>query len=274
MLKDMSSLLINFLLRPQMNVVTLWVGIFTFSTVPLVVNVPETYFSEKKNIINQWYVKQCWLWTLLITGPYMILTAFVYGGDSSRKTVFRAVLRLLCGTVIWFVWTLQAFPFVENITGVCLKQNNHPDFTVNDKWDCKKIGGHWNAFDISGHSFLLTYIILFISSEIKIHRHWYKIPTKASLLLQIGSKSLILVKQRYSRTLGIVRLFFMLNVVMILVSYVMLIATCLYFHSFLDKPLAAGCAVMSWMATYNEWYKNKFSPGLPGKSLLFPLLNN
>lgn len=260
------------LFSPQVNVVILWISVFVLSLVPVAVDVPATFFSNKHNFLNQWFVKWSWLWTMLVTGPYMILTAYVYGSESWKKTVMRAILRLMCATAIWYFWTKKVFPFVENITGVCTKLNNVPDFLITDKRSCRRENGTWKAFDISGHSFLLTFIILFQSSELQIHKHWHKIPSKAPIIIQLGSKALTKVKSRFNLTLNVITLLFVCNCAFMILWHFMLINTCLYFHNFFDKPLAAGLAILSWMATYNEWYKKQFSPGLPGKSVLFQLL--
>jgi len=275
MIKDISeSFVSRSYFKPQLNVVVLWVGIFVLSAFSALVDVPETYFSSKRNIFNQCFVKLGWMWTLLITGPYMILTAFVYGGEFWRKSVLRAFMRLACATGVWYFWTKAAFPTVENLTGVCVGADNVPNFQISDKPSCKAVEGAWNSFDISGHCFLLTYSILFISSEVQIHQHWHKIPSKAPMILQIGSRSLVLVRNRFKKTLSVINCLFVLNNMLSSLWYFMIFTTCLYFHSFLDKPLGAGFAIISWMATYNEWFKYRLSPGLPGKSQLFPLLSS
>lgn len=264
----------RFVTKPQLNVVILWIGIFLLSTLAVIIKIPETIFSRKQNFFNQWFVKFSWFWTLIITGPYMVLTAFVYGGETWKKSVLRAIIRLVIGTMIWYFWARIVFPLVENLTGVCLDSKNVPNFQIHDKISCKNSNGTWNSFDISGHCFLLTYCILFISSETQLHLHWHKIPNKASLVIPIGSRTLTYVKNRFHKTLKFINLFFILNYTLLFLWHFMIITTCLYFHNFFDKPLGASFAIISWMATYNEWYKHSLSPGLPGKGQLFSLLTS
>ena len=44
----------------------------------------------------------------------------------------------------------------------------------------------------------------------------------------------------------------------------MLLITVLYFHMMIEKVVASGLAVLSWFALYKFFYRQDFSPGLPG----------
>ena len=271
--KFISNFSNKLLLNPNINVLLIWFTVIFISLVPLAIDVPESYFSNKYNIFNQLFVKKAWMWNLISIGPYMILTSYVYGVDHWKSSLIRSILRLLCGTVIWYFWAQVIFPAVDHWTGVCKLKTGVPDFTCTTKSNCKTLNGFWSSLDISGHCFLLSFIILFVSSELQIHKHWNKIPSKASLVFPLGSKSLTTVKKRFIATEQVIYVFYVFNCLLLALWYTMMLVTCLYFHDYIDKPLGAGIAITSWMAIYKEWYKSKISPGMPGKGHLFNLLS-
>ena len=47
---------------------------------------------------------------------------------------------------------------------------------------------------------------------------------------------------------------------------VMLLCTCLFFHSMPQKITGTVIAILFWFLTYQMWYKSSLSPGLPGKN--------
>ena len=251
---------------PSYFVLFTWISVLILSLFNICFSIPETYFSNKDNFFNAVFVKWGWAWTLLVNGSYMLITSFVYGCDLWKKSVLLAAVRLFVGTCFWYFWVNIVFCFVEDITGVCIDQFNNPNFNITSKLDCKllKNGSLWQGFDISGHCFLLTYAILCINSEIQVQIHWYSIASIASKVLPIGSKSSSIFKKRYGSMYLLVNVLFFFNCVLMLIWMVMLVVTCLYFHTFYSKALGASCGIASWMVTYNEWYKYDFSPGLPG----------
>ncbi|XP_076811296.1 acyl-coenzyme A diphosphatase FITM2-like [Clavelina lepadiformis] len=254
------------IVHPSFLVIYLWFGILSLSIIKCLIEIPHSYFSEKSNFFNQFFVKWAWAWTVGIVGPYMMISSFVYGCDAWKKSMALSIFRIAIGTMVWHFWANFVFHFVENLTGTCLSQDGMPDFNIDNKRDCVKLkqGHYWDGFDISGHCFLLTYSVLFINSEIQIYKNWCKISKDAALYVPIGSKTLSNLKQRFRTTNSCIDILFVLNCILSFIWVIMLISTCLYFHTFLSKALGTVAAVLSWMATYNEWYKCTFSPGLPG----------
>jgi len=261
-------------MRTPVKVLCLWSGILVISGIKVFFEIPPSFFSHKRNFLNIYFVKWSWLWTLVLMGPYMIATSFVYGCTMWKRTVLCAVVRLAIGTLVWYTWVNVVFHFVENLTGVCLDANGLPKLAVVQKKDCLllKSGHIWDAIDISGHAFLLTYCVLFCKSELDIQTNWKYIPTHAASHLPIGSKALSSVKGKYKLTLPAVQFLFLSNVVLGFLWEVMLVTTCIYFHSFYSKAFGAACGIISWMMTYNEWYKHKLSPGQSGEGPLGGIL--
>ena len=251
-------------------VLFLWIYVLALSSIKEFVSIPKGYFDNKNNFFNVVFVKWGWGWTLVTTGSYMVVTSFVYGVDSWKKSVLRSITRLIIATCFWYFWVNIVFHTVENLTGICVGTNDRPNFDIITKDDCKKLrnGSVWNGFDISGHCFLLTYSILLINSEIQIHRCWHGIENVAFKIFSIGSTSLIVFKQRLRSTYVLVNVLFILNCLLLSIWFLMLAATSLYFHTFYSKALGTSCAIISWMVTYNEWYKCRLSPGMPGSASL------
>nr|CAB3246354.1 fat storage-inducing transmembrane protein 2-like [Phallusia mammillata] len=248
------------------KVVGLWFFVLIISAITLVVDVRPTYFSHKRNFFNVYLVKFAWGWTLVVTGLYSIVVSFVHGCELWKKTITSSILRLAVGTFVWYLWVNVVFHFIENLTGVCIGKDRTPNLSVGSKLDCIQLkqGYIWEAVDISGHCFLLTYSILFMKSELDLQRNWHKIPIHGAQFRAIGSKSLTNLKSRYKLTLPLVHILFLVNILLGALWEFMLLATCVYFHSFLSKAAGAAIGIFSWLVTYNEWYRCKFPLSIPG----------
>ena len=252
-------LLKYYLKRPQINVLVIWFGILGLSAVANVFQFPSTFFSNKHNFLNQYFVKVSWGWTLITLGPYMLTTAFVYGCHQWKKACAKAVFRLVIATCIWYFFTNIVFHYIYDITGVCISKTNVPNFNISTMADCKQLKPrhYWDGFDISGHCFLLSLIILVQASELQLQKHWDQIPSASNNLLTVGTKSISSVKSKFAITRLLVDILFVINCCLGILWHIMLIVTCIYFHTFLSKALGASAAILSWMLTYNNsWYSS------------------
>ena len=84
------------------------------------------------------------------------------------------------------------------------------------------------------------------------------------------------IRKFYPENTPWVRAVFCLLAVIISLWDFMLLCTVLYFHMMIEKVVASGLAVLSWFALYKFFYRQDFSPGLPGSgpfkySVLFRL---
>ena len=68
----------------------------------------------------------------------------------------------------------------------------------------------------------------------------------------------------YPKNTPYVRAAFCLLAAIISLWDFMLLCTVLYFHMMIEKVVASGLAVLSWFALYKFFYRQDFSPGLPG----------
>lgn len=100
-----------------------------------VLTISEAYKIEKKNILNQWFVKLGWFWTNLLLLPLH----FISIDTEDREGVSRSIFRLVTSSMLWYL-SVNAFQYLDEATG----------------------------FDISGHTFLLVFSNLIIESELKL----------------------------------------------------------------------------------------------------------
>ncbi|XP_061592932.1 acyl-coenzyme A diphosphatase FITM2 [Cololabis saira] len=208
--------------------------------------VPQTYFSSSRNVVNVYFVKVSWGWTLLLLTPFLLLS----NSSFSRSVSFlsRRLLSLVVATAVWYVCT-ETFFYIEEVTGSCYESDTlslvNQDFL--SKASCRRAGLHWHGYDISGHSFILSYSALFIMEE-----------TAPMASLRPSGLSAL------PRTVLSV-LYVALNVIMALWVW-MFACTSVYFHDPSHKLLGTVCGLLGWYLTYRVWYlKSAFSPGLPPK---------
>ncbi|XP_043980009.1 acyl-coenzyme A diphosphatase FITM2 isoform X1 [Gambusia affinis] len=201
--------------------------------------VPQSYFSSSKNLVNLYFVKVSWGWTLLLLTPYHV---FSRSANQSRAALSKRLLALAIATAVWYVCT-RTFLFIEDLTGSCFNSKTDPianKFT--SKAACREAGFHWQGHDISGHSFILSYSSLLIMEE-----------TSAMRVLKMA---------RVDRRTMLNLVYVALN--LIVVTWVWMFAcTSVYFHRPQDKFLGTGCGLLGWYMTYRYWYRKPFSPGLP-----------
>ncbi|XP_035997965.1 fat storage-inducing transmembrane protein 2 [Fundulus heteroclitus] len=204
--------------------------------------VPQSYFSSSKNLVNVYFVKLSWGWTLLLLTPFVLISSSF---SSSASYLVRRLSSLVVATFVWYVCT-GAFLHIEDIWGTCSESRTSLVATkgFTSKATCRQAGFHWQGFDISGHSFILTYSSLLIMEE----------TSPMAFLRTAGLPAL------YRTALNL--LYVALN--LIVMTWVwMFFCTSVYFHDPMDKILGTGCGLLGWYLTYRCWYLRRFSPGLP-----------
>ncbi|XP_035678766.1 fat storage-inducing transmembrane protein 2-like [Branchiostoma floridae] len=270
----LSSLANVILVDPHKRIVVYWFVLIPLSILHDLIPLPESYFSYKGNVLNQYFVKLSWAWTLLVTTLFVSLTSYVYT-LTDTSAVLKHLSRLLVGTTIWFVFT-SVFDTVLHYTGSCT------DAEYTDKRACVKAGFAWDGFDISGHAFLLSYCALLITSELSVLKTWDTIQetleeeanNEERSKKKKGNKRKIekpderetSLEWFYRLTPAISVLFGVLCSLTLLWEF-MLMTTAIYFHTISHKLIGLACGTLSWYYTYGRWYKHAF-PGLPGEGPL------
>lgn len=231
---------------------------------------PKTYFAQSHNFLNTYIVRYCWGWTSMLTGLFVVTA---YWGN--RIHLVKSFARLAVATAIWFSWT-NLFDMIDKYTGQCtLKRQELPEaFPV--KRNCFKNGGKWDSFDISGHSFLLIWCVLFITEESNAITAWHNCKEITRLEMQNGENkvdSQINVSETHSdRTLKslqrfktifaqsrIVETLFVGLALLTLFWEMMLVVTVLYFHTMIEKVIAGLIASFMWYIMYRKIPEVKLS---------------
>ncbi|KAJ7331994.1 hypothetical protein JRQ81_014174 [Phrynocephalus forsythii] len=204
--------------------------------------VPESYMSNKRNLLNIYFVKFAWAWTLFLLLPFISITHYLL--TRNLVVVAQRLSTLLAGTAIWYACT-GVFLHIEDLTGSCYSSSNldvllkeHPS-----RLQCQQAHGFWHGFDISGHCFLLSYCVLMIVEEITVMHS--------------------LNTSRNPRLQGIVSILFLALSVLIFIWVWMFFTTAIYFHNLSQKVFGTLMGLLAWYGTYRFWYLKPFSPGLP-----------
>ncbi|MFT7804699.1 Fit2 protein-like [Arapaima gigas] len=205
--------------------------------------VPETYFSNSKNFLNVYFVKVSWAWHLFLLLPFIALSNSY---NRHWNFVLQRLSSQLVSTAIWCMFT-GLFIYVEDLTGVCYEPHStqvlHGEFS--SKVECQKAGFRWNGYDVSGHSFILSYSTLVIAEELVP-----MVSLKEDAFSQVHTSIILDV------------LYVALNAI-VAVWIWMFGCTSLYFHDMAQKLLGTAFGLVGWYITYHVWYLKPFSPGLP-----------
>ncbi|XP_038078466.1 fat storage-inducing transmembrane protein 2-like [Patiria miniata] len=220
-----------------------------------------SYFSDKRNFFNQYFVKLAWGWTMAIYTPFVVLS----GLQSPAKIgqIFRGLVRVLAvGTAAWYWWVEIVFHRVMQVTGACVGNESLTAVRA-----CIKAGHYWDGYDISGHCFLLIYSALLIHEELRIVRKRVITMNKRGrisneLLQNNATIPAANVTVSYDSLVSFLqKLFTVLLIMLELLWILMVMMTSIYFHVWSHKLLGTLIAIVSWHCTYNLWYKAMVFPG-------------
>lgn len=169
-----------------------------------IISLPEEYKIDKRNIFNQWFVKLGWFWTCSLMLPLTFSSIKV----DDRENIALAIFRIILSTILWFV-SINFFQLIDDTTG----------------------------FDISGHTFLLTFSNLLLTSELKHSEQSCAVnefkPTGA-ITPQSLKLPLIILRSLWD---------------------FMLLQTTLYYHTMLQKTIALVWAISSWYLVHTLFYE-------------------
>lgn len=139
-------------------------------------NPPETYFSNKRNILNVFFVKIGWFWVTVVYFAYLYL---VRSKQLQNTNAFiQGMMRYALVTVYWYAMTQWLFgpSFIDRVYvlsgGKCssLLQDVEASVklaTVFQQQACRRMGGQWTGgHDVSGHCVMLIHASLFFWEEL------------------------------------------------------------------------------------------------------------
>ncbi len=227
--------------------------------------IPKSYFSQKNNFLNVFFVKIGWGWTFSLVAVFIYFTGKTINCGKVKPVVQKHLSRLVFGT-FWWYFCVNLFNYIENVTGMCTTD----DASHYTKQRCLEGEGRWIGFDISGHTFLLIHCLLTISEEAKCAVGWERI---ANIIKEEEDKptgrltehQLTRLKIEYDKNTPIIRCLMFCLALLQIIWEVMLISTILYFHNMPQKLLAATFAAVGWLLSYNVWYKLDKIPVRVGK---------
>uniref|UniRef100_A0A0A9X571 FIT family protein CG10671 n=2 Tax=Lygus hesperus TaxID=30085 RepID=A0A0A9X571_LYGHE len=231
--------------------------------------------ARKDSFLNKYFVKIGWGWTLLVALPFIYLTSFVHS-CGNREKVIRSVSRLVVATVFWYV-TTNFFVYVEAIYGRC----NIKSAALQSKAACLGKGHFWSSVDISGHTFILIYSTLVLIEESRVINNWEGITDllreeshtrsldNGSLNMNplriLDERDLNFLSTSYTQFTPYIKALFIAITGLTVIWEMMLWATVLYYHSMLEKFLAALIAVSLWYFTYYIWFPRNILISSPGE---------
>jgi hypothetical protein len=190
-------------------------AVFSGSLLSKLYTFPEHYFTNKRNFFNLVFVKNGWFWTLVTLIPLILIAS------NSIRYKKMAAIRIFSATIYFFI-VAQIMNWVLFTTGGCSIEG------ISTLGVCKKEGGYWNGFDISGHCFLLHHSSFLIIEEMSR----MKMPTKFGW------------KRTMFHILGV------FSVLLLILWFFMLIITTLYFHPFLEILIGSIFGLLFWAAVY------------------------
>ncbi|RLV91409.1 FIT family protein scs3 [Spathaspora sp. JA1] len=217
-----------------------------------------SYFTDKRNILNQLFVKNGWLWTTVVIAIFYI-SILSHTRQQPRKTKIIRGLLIRYGliTLWWILFTQWCFglPIMDRIFvftgGKCVAENvpsHHVGLFLNlgngkseskliSSYSCKRIkGGSWEGgHDPSGHVFLLIHSSLYLFLETSQYwPGWMELINPLSEIAHNHEKSMI-EKIKSVIILGIKIHPHLLIIVLISFWWFMLLTTNIYFHSIGEK---------------------------------------
>lgn len=212
--------------------------LFLGSFIQLLDIVPLSYFSDKRNIINTYLIKRGWFWVSLITAYHSFN---IYRRKSAHRhiAIRNIAVRYVLASVWWIFFAQWFFgsPLMDKIFiftgGSCseIGVENYSTTSVSSA-QCRSMGGKWGGgHDPSGHTFLMVHSSLYILMEI--------LPYICDNFRDRFSKPIRETDVSFSareKTSSVAKsLFIKISIAFLAIYWWMLLMTCVYFHSFLEK---------------------------------------
>ena len=265
-------------IQPTLIALLCWVIVIIGSLIHDFHRPPNFYMSNRRNFFNVVFAKWSLAWTLGLVTPFMVLVYWIKS-RANLKVVCKHVLRLVVAVVVWYVVT-YILEWIEHLTGDCEGTDLYEK-----KEECQNEGLVWSGFDISGHSFLLSYCALMISEEIHAVQFWPKetiycnqnnSPNESvSSSEMIVSKEMLQTRERVhvnekfqsdlkKKPEGVRYLCIMWYTVccaLMLMWIVLLVFTSIYFHTVNSKVLGSILGLSAWYLTYQVYFLSKYFSG-------------
>lgn len=214
--------------------------------------VPDTVFSDKRNPINKYLVKYSWFWTLMWVTPTVTLTAALYTA-LVPKQFLRHLGRVVMAHLVWY-GTTTLIDGLDRYVGEC------SDAGITSIRACTKAGHQWTGFDVSGHIFFMAYCVFIITEEaanvkLEVWREYDNTLTMERQVVKKAKKLEWWLTNTYQVGGHFVEALELCGLSLVLLWSSVVMATSLYFHTFLEKLVGLGVGVLVWWLTYGLAYR-------------------
>lgn len=183
----------------------------------------------------------------------------------------KDVMRIVVNTVIWYI-SVNSMVSIERNYGSCstsplatgtgAKSAGGLFIASNSKRDCTSKGGIWTGWDISGHTFLLMFSVLLLIEETSIMDGWEPFGHHLNAENQRFTKELKIGSHRqfnsFNYYCAFIRVNFILITLLIILWEFMLMQTALFYHTMVQKAIAAVWATISWFVLYRIVYPSRY----------------
>lgn len=209
---------------------------------------PDSYFSDKRNILNRFVVKQGWFWLTLVFLTHLPNAASLSPPKHSNPHLAK-VVRYSAITLWWFLFSQWCFglPLMDRVFiltgGACQSSESGiggfqalsaKEIYALGSASCKQLGGKWEGgTDPSGHMFLLTIGSLFIWEEVLI-------PVLKLAYFSPSSSEGKKLTWQDKFAIAIVTVF----------GWMLLMTNVYYFHSFMERILGMAWAFVGYTVIY------------------------
>ena len=240
------------------------IAYFCFS-VSLLLPLFATYFPfireyrvAKDNFLNVYFVKFGWAWTLFVVGLYVAISSAIYTLMSATLMV-KHLGRLVVSTAMWYLGT-TGFNLIQELTGLC------SNTTIQTMDMCLQNNDIWTEFDVSGHSFLLTFCLLVTVEEFKTSKYIYWDSLEGAFERKKMRKTFSFVL--FENTEKLILLLKLAALLLLFIWQWMLITSSLFYHTFSENLSGTICGIVSWLVTYVACFHEQKYLTYPGDGVL------
>lgn len=233
-------------------------SLVALSTVQYYVELPHLEgLTGKYSVLNQMFVKKGWGFTLAVFLPYRFVSLLLRPKlwDGLKQLIVRSAVT----TFFFFIWCQVLFPAIDDFSATCITANETLALT---KAECRSTeGGEFDSFDISGHSYLLTYCVLIMMEESKdiLYFLWLggrlfgesaRDKMQDSAWPNLDEKQVKSLRRRFPKLSPFVAVTFLNMCALSLLWDFMLLVTTLYYHTFAEKVIGTVLALLMWGFLY------------------------
>ncbi|XP_071513133.1 acyl-coenzyme A diphosphatase FITM2-like isoform X2 [Panulirus ornatus] len=246
-------------INPVMKIIYYIITLLIFSLMKESMDIPHfEILTGKQSVLNKMFVKKGWGITCVVFVLYQLVSLTLH--TKWKASLKKLLVRAVATTFFFFIWCAVIFQLIENYTQACTYRNIRFELT---KKECHNKADHvYHSFDISGHSYLLTYCVLIMMEESKeivyflcLRRYLrgaHEDTVEEVSLPVLEAKEAKRMTLRLTILSPIVVIVFMCVVLLCLLWDFMLIVTTIYYHTFLEKVIGTTLAVSMWYMLYRR----------------------